>query len=126
MTRSLYPNFTDDELTCKCGCGQQLMAASFMAHLQRLRTKLGFPFPIISAYRCPDHNEAVSSTGRHGPHTTGCAVDIAVSGSQARQIIKHATDFSGIGVKQHGPHEVRFIHLDTIAGGKRPWVWSYK
>ena len=122
-----YPNFPAAELTCKCGCGQNLMAAGFMARLQMLRTKLGFPFPITSAYRCPDHNERVSSTGRQGPHTYGCAVDIAVSGQRAHQIIKHAAiDFTGIGIKQHGPHESRFIHLDTLAGSKRPWIWSYR
>ena len=124
-----YPNFTEDEFRCKCGCGQCLMAAGFMAELQRLRTRMGFPFPITSGYRCPDHNSTVSSTGRDGPHTTGCAVDIAVYGWKAHNLIARASrdfGFSGVGIKQHGPRPYRFIHLDTLAGANRPWVWSYQ
>lgn len=32
----------------------------------------------------------------------------------------------GIGVKQHGPHSGRFIHLDDLRDGyPRPNLWSY-
>ena len=43
--------------------------------LQTARENLG-PLQITSAYRCPSHNDSVSSTGMAGPHTTGLAVDI--------------------------------------------------
>lgn len=116
--------FARHELACRC-CGQALMDAQFIELLDALREDFG-PIILSSAYRCPDYNAQVSSTGRDGPHTMGKAVDILVSGADAHRLLRLALDdFSGVGVSQKGPHESRFIHLDTIAEGPRPWVWSY-
>lgn len=122
-------NFSIEELKCK-HCGAHILIPEFMDKLQALRTEYGKPMKITSAYRCSAHNNAVSSTGVHGPHTTGEAVDIACSGADAYKLvslaIKHG--FTGIGVAQKGPHEKRFIHLDTLpnaVGQPRPTVWTY-
>ena len=123
-----FENFSRDEFACQCGCGKADMKAEFMLQLQRLRTSCGFPFKISSGYRCPEHNNKVSSSGYEGPHTTGLAVDISVAGEQARTLINKSSGFSGIGISQKGNHANRFIHLDnleTAAGRPRPWVWSY-
>ncbi|MFO1259072.1 MAG: D-Ala-D-Ala carboxypeptidase family metallohydrolase [Gammaproteobacteria bacterium] len=122
--------FSETELRCKCGCGQVKMNSSFLEKLIALREQLGFPFIITSAYRCPKHNQQASSTGIDGPHTTGRAIDIAVSGEKAYKLIQAAPAFNmtGIGVKQAGPHASRFIHLDDLQskdGFPRPWVWGY-
>jgi len=107
------------------------MNHSFLKKLDRTRTLLGFPLIVTSGYRCPDHNDSVSSTGRNGPHTTGRAVDLAVFGYQAYALLRHVggtPDFGGIGLKQHGAHDSRFIHLDDLEpsdGRFRPTVWTY-
>lgn len=103
------------------------MHPDFMSKLVALRTYLDFPFPVSSAFRCPEHNQRVSSTGANGPHTTGRAIDIAVRGEQAYEIVSQAArfGFTGIGVAQKGGG--RFIHLDDLEypDAPRPWVWSY-
>jgi uncharacterized protein YcbK (DUF882 family) len=101
------------------------MDPDFMDDLQALRSLSAFPFKITSAYRCPDHNAAVSSTGRDGPHTTGRAVDISIRGAQAFKLVCHATaaGFTGLGVNQKGGG--RFIHIDKSETHPRPAVWSY-
>lgn len=123
-----FEYFTDEELTCKCGCGEQKMSHAFMIKIDALREKAGFPFVVSSAYRCPDHNDNVSSTGRDGPHTTGHSIDIKCSHKQAYEIVRLAMlyGFTGIGINQKG--DSRFIHLDDLIESKfrpRPHIWSY-
>lgn len=120
----MTPNFPDKELTCKCGCGM-LPQLSAVQRLEKLRASCGFPFPLSSAARCSKHNTEVSTTGAAGPHTTGRAFDIAVSGQQAFILVKKALEFgyTGVGISQKG--FVRFVHIDDIASDKRPAIWSY-
>jgi zinc D-Ala-D-Ala carboxypeptidase len=133
VTWSILPNFKRSEFTCKCGCGFAPMDASFMWKLQSIRTAHTKPMYISSGYRCPSHNKTASSTGLTGPHTTGCAADILCSGSNATSILRFAVGegMTGFGLKQKGPHSLRFIHLDnlqpseTTPPGLRPWVWTY-
>jgi zinc D-Ala-D-Ala carboxypeptidase len=120
-------HFSNTELACKCGCGM-LPKLDFMDKVQRMRDFLDFPMVVTSAARCPDYNAKVSSTGRTGPHTTGRAIDLAVSREQAYVMLAYATrhGFTGIGVAQKGAG--RFIHLDDLIdepGQPRPTVWSY-
>lgn len=122
--------FSEDELKCRCGCGKADMDPYFMQKLHALRKTLNFPLLVNSGFRCPDYNTKVSNTGGNGPHTTGRAVDIAISGKEAYYLIQYAANFSfqGIGVKQTGPHNQRYIHLDDLTdkdGYPRPTVWSY-
>ena len=129
------PNFNASEFECqgKNCCGNiEKMNGEFIAKLQQLRDQMGWPFIITSGYRCPEHNNNVSSTGRAGPHTTGRAVDIAVVGSNTLSLLATAISIigmTGIGVKQKGDHAGRFIHLDNLqdheTAGPRPWLWSY-
>ena len=127
MSDSGWEFFTREELQCKCGCGMMVMDPDFMRRIVGMRRDLGFPFPVASAYRCHIHNAKVSSTGFDGPHTTGGAIDIRVSGHQAHALIECAYRHGilGIGVSQKGAHASRFIHLDTVQNSPRPWVWSY-
>jgi len=123
-----YPNFEEREFTCRDGCGLAGMTAGYMMKLQDLRDVYDKPMLITSGFRCPKHNAAVSSTGAFGPHTTGLASDIAVTGKDAHRLLGIALDldFSGIGIKQTGSFSGRFIHLDLLPySERRPWVWSY-
>lgn len=117
--------FKYDEFKCK-HCGENHMESSFIDKLDLLREECGFPLAVTSGYRCPDHNEAVSTTGRNGPHTTGRACDLRCNGRQAFVVLREAFAlglFTGVGVQQRG--EVRFIHLDDMDTAPRPNVWSY-
>lgn len=127
MGDSGWQYFSIHELTCKCGCGRALMDRDFMAKVVAIRRELGFPFIVASAYRCPEYNARISSTGPDGPHTTGRAMDIRVHGHHAHALVRCALEhgITGIGVHQKGAHESRFIHIDTVANGPRPWIWSY-
>lgn len=124
-----FPYFTNKELACKCGACHSdglEMNNDFMSKIIELRQDLNIPFIVSSAYRCPAHNNAVSSTGDNGPHTTGRAIDIVMSGENAFKLAMRALDlgFTGLGVNQKGAS--RFIHLDDLGGNyPRPRIWSY-
>ena len=108
--------FTENEFACQC-CGVARMDREFLAALDALRAALGAPILITSGYRCPDHNDAVSSTGRAGPHTTGKAADLYVARHRWRDLAELAyINFNGVGV-----NVPKFIHVDSL--GRR--TWSY-
>jgi uncharacterized protein YcbK (DUF882 family) len=106
-----------------------LISPDLMNRLQELRERLGRPLPVSSGYRSPGYNAAISRTGFDGPHTTGMAVDVSVYGETAFNLIEAslALGFTGLGIRQKGPHASRFIHLDCLSCQRapRPRVWSY-
>lgn len=111
------------EWACK-GTGRLVVVTEFLDKIEELRMRCGFALPITSGYRSPEHNAAVSSTGDDGPHTTGMACDIGVSGVQAMTVISTALQlgFIGVGVNQKGTGG-RFVHLDNAR--LTPAIWSY-
>lgn len=125
---NISEHFSQFELQCHCGCGRNEMHDGFLVKLEMIRAVVG-PMIITSAYRCPKHNQNVSSTGSKGPHTTGRAVDVRCAGSMALRLIEEGlrVGMTGIGVKQHGNYSSRFIHLDDLAGEDypRPTIWTY-
>lgn len=126
MTRWRY--FTLDEFACRgqdCCGGLAEMDEAFIDKLDELRHRVGFPIAVSSGYRCPTHNQRVSSTGPNGPHTTGKASDLRVDRTRAWYVLREAMEigFTGIGVQQKG--NARFLHLDMLEQPPRPTVWSY-
>lgn len=126
----LTKNFSREELACK-HCGKMEIPLASVQRLQRVRDRAGHFLKVSSAYRCGEHNNAVSKTGRDGPHTFG-AFDVLVHGPEAYQVIVAALaeGFTGIGVNQAPdvPREKRFVHLDDLEDTEklpRPMVWSY-
>ena len=123
-----WPNFTEAELACPCGCGRMDMDAAFMEKLAVLREAFGSPLRISSAYRCSQFNMQCSDTGLTGPHVYGVAVDLLVAGEEAHRLLTLALQhgFTGVGISQKGPHNNRFLHLDTLASKRaRPTIWTY-
>jgi len=128
-------HFSEEELRCKCGnCEFPGMDEKLMELIEAVRTdpERDRPMKVSSAYRCPAHNNKVSSTGLTGPHTTGKAIDIQISGGEAHLLLSIALGyegFYGIGIAQKGSHGSRFLHFDTLESGEtkgpRPWIWSY-
>jgi zinc D-Ala-D-Ala carboxypeptidase len=119
--------FRPAEFACK-HCHASLMDDLFLRDLDELRHRYGRPLIISSGYRCPHYNDEVSSTGRTGPHTTGCAADVRVARADAYLVLSLALamGFTGIGVAQKGA--ARFLHLDRLPNAPsqpRPTVWSY-
>ena len=112
-------HFTHAELKCPC-CGKNLVTDALLEKLEALRELMGVPLPVSSGYRCPLYNDATSTTGLNGPHTTGEAVDIGISYEPAFLLAKYAFDlgFMGIGLNQRGPAYERFIHLDTLRANR--------
>ena len=134
MSRQITEHFNEDELRCSCGCERMEFSDRSIRILETLRKRVGRAVTISSGYRCPKYNAEVSATGLTGPHTItsnhNVTVDIRVSGIAAVDVLHAALNlgFTGIGVKQSGPHPARFIHLDMISPGAqhpRPRVWSY-
>ena len=129
---SLYPNFSEQEFKCS-ESGLCKMNPNFLSALQKLRTEFGRPLKISSGYRAETHSsEAFKSAP--GTHTAGLAADILVSHKLAHDLLTLALTlklFTGIGIKQKGPAQGRFIHLDIADKENfksniiRPTVWSY-
>ncbi len=118
-----YPNFSRAEFECRCGCGRANMDDHFMFKLQNLRTRLGFPLPVTSGYRCEAYNIARGFTQTHA---SGKAADLGVRGERAWELLNELDgQFSGVGINQKG--DKRFIHLDTLAPQEapRPNIWGY-
>ena len=115
--------FTEAELKCQ-HCGKYEFDAGFLAILNRIRADCGFPLVVTSGYRCVDH-PIEAAKPYTGSHTTGKAVDLAVSHKQAHKLLHVALmcGITGIGVNQTGNR--RFIHLDMSDVAPRPTVWSY-
>ena len=102
------------------------MNEEFMKRLVALRKELDQHMNIISGYRHMAYNDVIGGS-RNSPHLRGIAVDIACHGKKAYNIIRLATEhgFKGIGIKQHGSKEDRFVHLD-MDDHQSPTIWSYK
>jgi len=118
-----WVNFNPDEFKCSC-CGRLDIHSDLLDLLQKAREDLGSAITINSAYRCPEHNDNVSSTGLAGPHTSGKACDIHVSNSQHRKkLIDYFTNkVTGLGIAK------TFIHIDILTPDEishRPNCWLY-
>lgn len=98
-----------------------------MELMEIIRVDFDRPMIVTSAYRCPEYNDEISSTGLNGPHTTGKAMDIKIYGSDALDLLHWSLyhGITGVGIKQSGNYEKRFIHLDTIQNDYRPGIWTY-
>ena len=126
-----WPHFTYRELQCKCYgefCNGGDMDDEFMEKLEKIRTTFGRPMRVTSGFRCPEYNNRHAATGLTGPHTTGKAIDILISGREAFDllwIIMNQDYMRGLGFNQKGPHASRYMHIDSLREGLRPWIWSY-
>ena len=127
-----WPNFKFSEMACR-ETGECVLDSIFMDKVQRLRNSVG-RLSISSGYRSPEHSIEQAKVDRGKPlgtHTLGRAIDLQGAFDTAFKILAKAAEagFTGIGIKQHGPVDDRFIHLDDLGGsefaGFRPTVWSY-
>lgn len=128
----MYKYFKLEELKCRCGkCSSHgiEMNVDFMKNLDTLREMSKFPFILTSAYRCPEHNNKVGSSGSDGEHTKGLAVDIAVNGHQAYILLNNVYKqhyFNRIGIDRKSARD-GYIHLGCQEKGTFviETVWTY-
>ena len=110
--------FSVDEFACK-HTGENHIDFNFVARLDELREKCGFPFAITSGYRSAEHPEEAKKA-KPGTHSLGIAADIKVTnGSQRAIIVKNALEmgFNGIGVAKS------FVHVDTRPSTLVMWTY---
>ena len=125
----MWNYFSVDELKCK-GTDECEKDEEFMEKLEALRHEFNEPMIVSSGYRHESYNQVIRGA-KNSPHLYGKAVDIVISGKSAYRLMKLSIEhgFTGIGVSQRGPHEKRFLHIDTMENSDthpRPWIWSYK
>jgi uncharacterized protein YcbK (DUF882 family) len=99
--------FTENELRCKCGCGELAINDLFIARMEALREYLGFPFIVNSYFRCEKHNKNIGGA-KNSYHLKGQAMDIKAKGIEALKLIESARDFAFAGIIIYKT----FIHLD--------------
>lgn len=124
--KQLSKNFSEEEFSCRCGCGSVYVDQELVEKLQELRDLLDTPITINSACRCQDHNKKVGGV-KNSYHlsTPGklCeAADIACSSASERYRIvglAGAVGFSGIGVG------TTFVHLDIRKTTPALWIYPY-
>ena len=110
-----WPNFTPQELASKRE-GELLIDEASMDKLQKLRTLLGKPLLITSAYRSAAHNAAIKGA-TNSQHRLGRAFDVVMTNHDPWEFEKAARSvgFTGFG---HYPKS-NFMHIDT--GPARRW-----
>jgi uncharacterized protein YcbK (DUF882 family) len=113
ISLQLTTNFNINEFECKCGqCHSTLVSFHHIKKLQKLRSSIGRPIKITSAYRCVHHNLREGGA-IHSQHRKGAATDIQVSGLSLQSIYDTAMTIGFNGAKRYST----FIHLDSRSEG---------
>jgi zinc D-Ala-D-Ala carboxypeptidase len=109
VTAWRWPNFSPQEIACR-GTGALLVDPRALDMLQSLRSRLGKPMIITSAYRSPEHNRRVGGAAG-SRHLQGIAFDIRMDNHDPAAFIAQAraVGFHGIGTY---PRQ-GFVHIDA-------------
>jgi zinc D-Ala-D-Ala carboxypeptidase len=110
-----WPSFSPEEMACR-GTGRLMIDPTAMDKLQRLRTRLGKPMILNSAYRSPEHNAAVGGA-KNSEHMKAHAFDVRMDNFEPYAFIAaaRAEGFTGIGTYP----KQGFVHIDI--GPARSW-----
>jgi hypothetical protein len=104
-----WPSFSPREIACK-GTGSILINEDALDKLQALRTALGKPLILTSAYRSPEHNRKVGGA-KASKHMQGIAFDVRMDNHDPHtfEAAARAAGFSGFGYYPRSG----FMHVDT-------------
>ncbi len=110
-----WPNFSPAEIACR-GTGSILIHEAALDRLQALRTRLGKPLLVNSAYRSPEHNDQVRGA-KGSKHLEGIAFDISMANHDPGtfETAARAEGFLGFGTYPRSG----FMHIDL--GPARRW-----
>lgn len=108
MSKWHWPDFSPQEMACR-GTGKLMIEPAAMDKLQALRTKLGKPMIVNSAYRSPEHNRNVGGA-KNSMHMKGIAFDVRMDNHDPATYIAaaRAVGFQAIGTY---PRQ-NFVHVD--------------
>jgi len=109
-----FKYFQPVEIACRAD-NSLVIDHDAVARLDMLRSRLGKPVRLTSAYRSPYHNAAVGGAPR-SQHVGGKAFDIALEAHDKDTLHRIAVD---VGFTGFGLHYNTFIHVDT--GPARQW-----
>jgi zinc D-Ala-D-Ala carboxypeptidase len=125
--QQLSPHFVSTEFTCRCGiCRRQAISTDLLDKLETLRTLVGKPLTITSAYRCDRYQAYLYKTLPKGntvprsTHQDGNAVDVKWEGfdiTEAEKLAEQA-GFQAVGLAK------RFVHIDLRMGKRRRWIYA--
>ena len=120
VTNWPYRYFKPHEIACK-GTGQLLVNAEAISGLDNLRSLLGHPIRLSSAFRSVYHNSKIGGAplsvhSIKAPKGAGSAFDIVLEGRDKDTIRKVAQQ---CGFKGFGMRYQTFIHIDM--GRSRSW-----
>lgn len=118
--KARWPDFSPAEIATRGkaenGAGSVAIDFDAMDKLQALRTRLGRPLIVNSAYRTPAHNRAVDGA-QNSQHLVAKAFDISQANHDPARFEAEAraVGFTGFGFYPRS----NFIHIDT--GPRREW-----
>jgi len=116
-----WPSFSPAEIACR-GTGKLMVDERAMDMLQALRTNLGKPMILNSAYRSPEHNRSVGGATR-SKHMDGIAFDCRMDNHDPQVYMAAARE---VGFKGIGEYARRgFCHVDARKT-KTPVKWIGK
>ncbi len=117
----LTKNFSRNEFSCSCGCGQNAIQLELVAKLQIARNEFG-PITITSGVRCGEHNQRVGGH-KTSSHLNGWAADLHCFHSTYRfQLVEalRMAGFSRFGMA------ISFIHVDCDPNKTPGVIWLYQ
>ena len=85
MADMITPNFSVNEMSCRCGCGIAETDPEFMLMLQELKDQMLGPLMVCIGRRSDYHNDGVSAAKnkKNEVQTLGQASNILISGERA-------------------------------------------
>ena len=121
MAEWRWKDFSPQELACR-GTGRLAIDERSMNMLQELRTRLGKPMILNSAYRSPSHNAAVGGA-KGSLHMKALAYDCRMDNHDPQEFIAEALEVGFKGIGQYA--DKGFTHIDTrptpASFGSKPW-----
>jgi len=105
------------------GSGALNMNMDFVATLDRIRARCGFPLRVSSGYRTPEHNRRIGGA-ENSAHVQGVAADLVIPepSNRNRDILVDAAKAEGIkriGIMKNA------VHLDASATLPQNVLWHY-
>jgi uncharacterized protein YcbK (DUF882 family) len=101
VNNQLSKNLARREITCKCGCGFDIVDFKLVETFQALRDYVNKSIYITSGCRCPEHNKKVGGVGESA-HVEGKALDMYINGLSSRQ-------FGELVKKAHGEGKLPYL-----------------